>query len=521
MRERCGLRTGVGPWRIVALVARAALAARVALAVSLLPAASRAADDAARLAALPGYWKAQVECAGSRSWFALEFTAADSGRVLARMSLPALHAYDFELGMARLSGDTVRAGPFAFAWDESGERLTGVLPRALVPVYELAVELRRGEPLAPEPRAPLSAPVRAPVWTFDAGAPLWADLEASSGLVFAGGDDGVLHALDARSGRERWRFATGGRLRARPTLVASSLVVQSDDGFLYRLDATRGRLRWKVRVTPDSVVRLPISQPGSRYDFYASAVTASGGAWYVGTHDGRVLALDPSSGETLWESKTGGPVLAAPGVADGRVFVGSYDGRVYAFDAGDGRTMWTRDTGAPVPSTPVPEQGVVVVGSRSYDLLGLDAETGEIRWEHYVWYSWIESTARIEGGVAYVGSSDAARVFAFDAVTGAMRWDTDSHGISWGRPAVSLERVFVAVRYSPSIVEHEANLLALDRETGEPVWRYPCDRPAGATHRGFAASPVVHRDRVFVGGLDGKVYAFLLRDESASSARRR
>lgn len=466
---------------------------------------------------LQGYWKGQIECAGSRSWIAIAFVPADSGRLLAKMSIPAIRGYDYPLGRARWTADSVFAGPFAFAWGPSAASLRGVLPKVVVPVHEIAVELRRGEPLAREPRPALTAPVREPAWTFDARAPLWADLEAASGLVYAGGDDGVLHALAARTGRERWHFATSGRLRARPTLLASSLYLQSDDGWLYRLDAARGTQRWRVRTMPDSVVRIPIDQPGSRYDFYASAVTGAGGVLFVGTHAGRVLALDPVTGATLWEASTGGPILAAPGVANGRVFVGSYDGRVIALDAYDGRTLWTHDTGAPVTSTPVPESGVIVVGSRSYDLLGLDAVTGAVRWNHYLWFSWIESTARIDGGVAYVGSSDAARIYALDVKSGTLRWESDDHGVSWGRPALTPDRVIVAVRYSPSIEAHEANLLALDRETGEPAWRYPCDRPAGAMHRGFAASPVVYGGRVFVGGLDGKVYAFLLRDPRPNS----
>src|SRR5258707_659623 len=127
-------------------------------------------------AALAGYWRGQVECADSRSWFAIEFVPADSGRMMARMTLPAIRGYDYELGPARLARDSVFAGPFAFAWDEPGGHLTGVLPRALVPVHEVAVDLQQGAPLAREPRPPLIAPVRAPAWTFDAGAALWADL---------------------------------------------------------------------------------------------------------------------------------------------------------------------------------------------------------------------------------------------------------------------------------------------------------------------------------------------------------
>lgn len=500
MRSRRSLRGGVSRLR------------NALLAASLWTASAHGWAPDARLETLAGYWKGQVEWAGSKAWLAIELVPADSGRVHGRLTLPAIHGHDFDMGPVRLAGDSLFAGPFAFAWDESTGTMRGALPAGVAPVHPLVVELKRGIALAREPRAPLGAPVRQPQWTFDAGAALWADLAAEGGLVFAGADDGVLHALDARTGRERWRFATGGRLRGRPTVVSSALYLPSDDGWLYRLDARHGRLRWKVRILPDSVVRLPITQPGSKYDFYSSAVTVAGGALFVGTHAGRVLALDPLRGETLWEAGTGGSVLAAPGVEDGRVFVGSFDGRVYALDAADGRTLWTYDTGAPVTSTPVPDAGVVVVGSRSFDLFGLDARTGAVRWNHYLWYSWVESTARIADGVAYVGSSDAATIYAIEARSGALRWETDIHGISWGRPAVTDDRVFVAVRHSPSIGPHEAHLLALDRASGEPVWRYPCERPEGATHRGFGASPAVWRDQVFVGGLDGNVYAFATGD---------
>lgn len=480
-----------------------------AVVCAALPSGPRAATDRdPRLAALVGNWRGQAEWNGSRSPLALSFTSADSGRVRVAFTIPALQARDEALGRARLRGDTLLAGPFVFVWDSTARTLTGVLPRELVPVHAIPVTLTPGPALVAEPREPLEAPAREPVWRFEAGAALWSDLEAGMGLVFAGGDDGVLHAVSVRTGRERWRFVTGGRLRARPTLVMSSLYVHSDDGWLYRLDAGTGKRRWRVRLEPDSVVRIPIDQPGSRYDFYGSGVAVWGGTLYVGTHDGRVLALDPTDGHTVWSATTGGPVLATPGLADGRVFVGSYDGRVYAFDAGVGEKLWSFDTGAAVTATPVPDRGVVVIGSRSYDLFGLDAVTGEVRWNRYLWYSWIESSARIADGIAYVGSSDASRLFALDTRTGSQRWESDLHGISWGRPAVTFDRVYAAVRYSPSIATHEANLLALDRESGRALWRYACDRPAGATHRGFGASPVVANGRVLVGGLDGTLYAF-------------
>jgi len=267
-------------------------------------------------------------------------------------------------------------------------------------------------------------------------------------------------------------------------------------------------------------VRIPIDQPGSRYDFCSSTVTPGGGFLFIGTHSGHVLALDPETGARIWDTPVGGAVLAAPGYQNGRVLVGSFDGHVVALDGADGHRLWSHDTGAPVTGTPAPEGDVVVVGSRSYDLYGLDVATGDMRWDHYLWFSWVESSARTEGGIAYVGSSDASRIYAVQAASGDLKWECDDHGISWGRPVITEARVYAAVRYSPSIETHEGGLLAIDRESGEVAWRYPNDRPAGATHRGFGASPAADSRRVYVGGLDGIVYAFELRDPKPPRIRR-
>jgi hypothetical protein len=74
---------------------------------------------------------------------------------------------------------------------------------------------------------------------------------------------------------------------------------------------------------------------------------------------------------------------------------------------------------------------------------------------------------------------------------------------------VTEARVFVATFADPNyVVKHQAGLLAVDRETGTPVWRYPLEEPADGRTYGFPAAPAVGEGLVFVGGVDGRVYAF-------------
>ena len=228
-------------------------------------------------------------------------------------------------------------------------------------------------------------------------------------------------------------------MRTRPAIADGALLFQADDGFLYKLDAASGQERWRVRLSDKPVERLPFDNPKSRYDRFGSDVTVAGGRLYVGTHDGHVLALEATNGARLWDFATGDSVLAAPAVDSGRVYAGSFDKHVYALDAGTGRLLWKRDTQGAVVSTPAVAGDLVVVGNRCYDLLGLKAETGEVAWKRYLWFSWVESSATVRDGVAYVGSSDAASVSAIDVRSGRPRWQSRRLRLGLG-PAVRSPR---------------------------------------------------------------------------------
>jgi outer membrane protein assembly factor BamB len=459
---------------------------------------------------LVGIWAGETSHAGETAAVALHLERAPEGRLLIKLSAPAIHTIAASLGSVapRIEGDQVHLGPFALTYDAAVGTLSGTIPEGLVPVHRLTMTLRRVPALAVAPRPELDAPVARPAWVFEAGAPLWAGLLWSAGGLFFGDDAGVLHALDAGTGKERWAYRTGGPIRAPAAVLGASLLVQSDDGFLYRLAAASGELEWKVRLLDAPVARLPVDDPRTRHDRTASAVTVADGRLFVGTHDGRLLALDPASGATLWSFAAGDSVLAAPAVADGRVLFGSYDGSVYALQAADGRLLWRHATGAPVVSTPAVDGRRVLVGSRSYDFLALDAQTGTPSWRRYFWFSWVESSAAVRDGVVYVGSSDAARLYALDAATGRSLWETDVRGTAWGQPAVTADRVLVGTEAQAGyIAPHSAGVLALDRATGRPVWRYPLPAAARGPY-GVAQSPASGDGVAFFGALDGRVYAF-------------
>ncbi len=67
----------------------------------------------------------------------------------------------------------------------------------------------------------------------------------AAGVVYVGGHDGWVYAIDARSGRKIWDFKTGGHVMSTPVLHDGRIYVGSMDGFFYALDAAKGTPVWK------------------------------------------------------------------------------------------------------------------------------------------------------------------------------------------------------------------------------------------------------------------------------------
>lgn len=488
-----------------------ALIVTMSLGITASLIAEEAAVNAPPTAAeLAGAWAGTLSHRGDSAELALELEPGQDGQVSLKLSVPVTHVEHAVVGRGPLEiqGDTVRLGLFRFTYDRKAGTLSGTVPDELAPVYHLPVTLRRVARLDLPPRKPPISTLAQPAWTFDAGAPLWAGATFAAGVVYAGGDDGRLHALDASTGKERWSFLAGGAIRTRASVSGDDVYFQADDGFLYKVAAASGRERWRVKTVEGPIVRLPFDNPQSRYDRFGSDVTVHDGRLYLGTHDGRVLALDPAQGARVWEFAAGDSVLAAPAVDSGRVLFGSFNGNVYALDVAQGRLLWKHDTQRPVVSTPAVAGSLVLVGSRSYDFLALDAKTGEPAWDRYVWFSWVESSATVRAGVAYVGSSDAAAVFAFDARSGKSVWTADVYGWAWGQPAVTEQRVYIGTSSTRGyLAGHQGGIVALDRATGRPEWRYEIPAPETGPY-GSPGSPATGPGLVFFTTLDGRVLAF-------------
>ena len=133
---------------------------------------------------------------------------------------------------------------------------------------------------------------------------------AAGGLVFVGGDDGKVRALDGGNGALRWEFATSGRVRYPPTIWEGRAYVGSGDGHVYALEAATGRLLWKFRGAPVERHIMVYGAMTSTWPVHSGVLVHDGVAYFAAgiiDYDGTyVYALDAKSGEIRWQNNSSG-----------------------------------------------------------------------------------------------------------------------------------------------------------------------------------------------------------------------
>lgn len=198
------------------------------------------------------------------------------------------------------------------------------------------------------------------------------------GRVFATNGLGYVVALDASSGKEIWRVRPGGPLRGAPSVANGTLYVMSQDNQLYSLNTADGKSNWSAagsleiagvfgsaspafaqgtviagfssgelnayryengrQVWQDTLERTSINvSVASLSDIDASPVIDSGQVYAIG-QGGRLVALELTSGQRLWEANIAG--ISTPWVAGDWLFVITDDARIICFSRLNGHVRW-------------------------------------------------------------------------------------------------------------------------------------------------------------------------------------
>ncbi|MGW6454556.1 outer membrane protein assembly factor BamB family protein [Streptomyces sp. NPDC055078] len=188
---------------------------------------------------------------------------------------------------------------------------------------------------------------------------------APDGCVYISAGTRVL-AIDIATGLVRWHFEAPAVFLSPPAFAPGPAVtgggVYLADylGTVYALDATTGKDRWRIATEPRQSIE---------------PVLVTGGNIHVGSGSA-LYTLDAVTGTPMWRFAAGGEVIGTPVVADGRVHFGSADHALYTLDAAGGQLRWKLETGGEITGSPVAQGGVVYACSKDRCVYALDAVKG-------------------------------------------------------------------------------------------------------------------------------------------------
>ena len=233
---------------------------------------------------------------------------------------------------------------------------------------------------------------------------------------------GRLVAIDLRSGKVRW---TTELTTPWAPSVDGSLVVVAGDELLTALAAATGRSLWRVPVTGG----------------FSAPPTAAGG-WVIGTPaSGDVISIRATDGAVLWTRSLGSPVRVRPVITATGVYVSLDDGRVVALDLTTGAPRWERRLDGK-PGELLVLEDRLFVGADDKFFYSLKTSNGDERWKR-----------RIGGRPAGPAAVDAKRVYyvaldnilyALDLNNGGLKWQEQLPMRPSGGPLVVGDAVVVA-----------------------------------------------------------------------------
>ena len=280
-------------------------------------------------------------------------------------------------------------------------------------------------------------------------------------------------------------------------VVGTSLYVAGTDGIVAAIDGRTGGDVWRTGV------KLQLT----------AGVGSDGRYSAVVNRNNELIALD--SGREIWRQKLTAVSQTAPFVAGERMFVLSGDRSVAAFDAATGRKLWQQQR--PGEALVLQQSGVIMsvgdtlVAGLGGRLVGLNPQTGAIRWDTPVANS--RGTNEVERLVDLVsGASRSGDQVCIRAFQSAVACIDGARGTSvWNKAAIGSTGIGGDAN---AIFGSESNgtLIAWRRSDGDKLWTNE-----SLMHRQLT-TPLLVGESVVVGDGAGYVH-FLSRDSGATLNR--
>jgi outer membrane protein assembly factor BamB len=176
-----------------------------------------------------------------------------------------------------------------------------------------------------------------------------------------------------------------------------------------------------------------------------SAPLFANGKVYVGSLDGNLYAVDPSTGNEEWRFSTGKGVVTRPELNSGTIYAGGFGGKLYAVDASTGKEKWSFKGESWIWSKPVINSGTLNVGDFEGNLYALDASSGDLKWKHALGHGAIRSAVAVSGSTIVV-ASEPGWIAGISSDGNDKRWETKLSTLINADLVLSGDTVLIAPR---------------------------------------------------------------------------
>jgi quinohemoprotein ethanol dehydrogenase len=313
--------------------------------------------------------------------------------------------------------------------------------------------------------------------------------------------------------------AGGGNQEGTPLVWNNTLYGITTWSVVYALDARTGKELWRW----DPEVNQPAVRPKICCGIVNRGLALYNGMIFAPALDGRLIALDALSGKPVWEARVAFPqdmytITMAPRVANGKVLVGVSGGdkptRGFfdAYDAKTGRRAWRFYTVPGDPSKPYENEAMRAAaktwggdfytkggGGAVWDGVAYDPETNLV----YVGTGNAEPWVQKFRGAQHVDNLYTCSILAVDLATGQLKWHYQTvPNDNWDFDSVQqlmLLNLTINGRQRKVITQAAKNgfFYVLDRATGEFISAAPFVKVSWATGFDERGRPMVNPEAYY------------------------
>jgi eukaryotic-like serine/threonine-protein kinase len=189
-----------------------------------------------------------------------------------------------------------------------------------------------------------------------ASAPIRSSPLIHNDAIFFGTETGDFFCSDF-SGKVHWRINAKRAVTSSPRIQDNVVYFSSIDGMLYAIDAKTGWTLWRFRMDRGSVSTPYITERFA----------------YIGSADGHIYCVNLQSAKEVWHFKTEHQVSSSPIIYKDALYCGSVDGNLYCLDAKSGHLRWNYATHNAITGSPIIHDDIVYIGSTDHKLYALPA----------------------------------------------------------------------------------------------------------------------------------------------------